>query len=340
MKSIELSSLCVPHLPVTRNYRSIAVMTSGGDAPGMNAAIRAVTRYALAHGLEVYGVQKGYSGLLEGEMEVLTPASVANIIQRGGTILKTDRCAAFHKKATRQEAANLLRRKGIDALVVIGGDGSFTGAHLLEKETGFPTIGIPGTIDNDIAGTEDTIGFDTALNTAIDAIDRIRDTASSHDRIFIVEVMGRSSGFIASAVGLGGGAETILVPEKRTTVAEVSRTIERGAKRGKTSSIIVMAEGETPGLCTKLAGSLEKRGYPTKVCILGHTQRGGIPTAHDRVLASVLGASAVAYLLAGRSDSMVGVQSGAVKLVPFKVAVGGRKKLSLDQLELSQTLAT
>jgi 6-phosphofructokinase 1 len=340
MKSILQASLSVPQLPVTKNYRSIALLTSGGDAPGMNAAIRAVTRYALAHGLDVYGVTKGYSGLLEGEMEKLTPSSVANIIQRGGTILKTDRCASFYKKSTRLEAANLLRRKGIDALVVIGGDGSFTGAHLLEKETGFPTIGIPGTIDNDIAGTEDTIGFDTALNTAIDAIDRIRDTASSHDRIFIVEVMGRSSGFIASAVGLGGGAETILVPEKKSTVAEVCRTIERGIRRGKTSSIIVMAEGEKPGLCTKFAHAIEKRGYATKVCILGHTQRGGKPTAHDRVLASVLGASAVAYLLAGRSDAMVGVQGGEVKLVPFKTVVEGSKKLSLDHLELSQTLAT
>ena len=331
--------ICVPQLPVNKNYRSIAVLTSGGDAPGMNAAIRAVTRYALAHGLEVFGIKKGYSGLLEGQMEKLTPSSVANIIQRGGTILKTDRCLSFHKKSTRKEAGNLLKRKGIDALIVIGGDGSFTGAHLLENETGIPTIGIPGTIDNDIPGTEDTIGFDTALNTAIDAIDRIRDTASSHDRIFIVEVMGKSSGFIASEVGLGGGAETIVVPEKKTTVAEVYRAIERGIRRGKTSSIIVMAEGETPGLCTKLADAIEKRGYPTKVCILGHTQRGGKPTAHDRVLASVLGASSVAYLLSGSSNAMVGVQKNEVKLVPFNEVIGTSKNLPLDHLHLAQTLA-
>ncbi len=330
----------IPHLTRTKDYKSIAVLTSGGDAPGMNAAIRAVVRYALAQGLEVHGVMKGYSGLLEGDLHAMTASSVANIIQRGGTILKTDRCAAFFKKSVRQEAANLLRRKGIDALVVIGGDGSFAGANLLEKETGFPTIGIPGTIDNDIAGTDDTIGFDTAVNTAIDSIDKIRDTASSHDRIFIVEVMGRSSGFIASQVGLGGGAETILVPERKISVAEVARNIARGVKRGKSSSIIVMAEGEKPGLSYRVAAALEKKGYSTKVCILGHTQRGGIPSAHDRLIASVMGASAVAYLLGGKSAGMVGIQGGEVKLVPFKALSESRKKLQPDLIELAQILAT
>ncbi len=332
--------LTLPELPRTKNYKAIAVLTSGGDAPGMNAAIRAVVRYALANGVEVHGVTKGYSGLIEGDMQPMTASSVANIIQRGGTILKTDRCAAFFKKSVRQEAANLLRRKGIDALVVIGGDGSFRGAHLLEKENDFPTIGIPGTIDNDIAGTEDTIGFDTAVNTAIESIDKIRDTASSHDRIFIVEVMGRSSGFIASQVGLGGGAETILVPEKKVSVPEVARTIERGMKRGKSSSIIVMAEGEKPGLSYRVAEALEKRGYSAKVCILGHTQRGGVPTAHDRLIASAMGASAVAYLLAGKSDGMVAIQSNELKLVPFKIMADGKKKLPLDILKLAQILAT
>ena len=332
--------LTLPELPRTKNYKAIAVLTSGGDAPGMNAAIRAVVRYALANGVEVHGVTKGYSGLIEGDMQPMTASSVANIIQRGGTILKTDRCAAFFKKSVRQEAANLLRRKGIDALVVIGGDGSFRGAHLLEKENDFPTIGIPGPIDNDIAGTEDTIGFDTAVNTAIESIDKIRDTASSHDRIFIVEVMGRSSGFIASQVGLGGGAETILVPEKKVSVPEVARTIERGMKRGKSSSIIVMAEGEKPGLSYRVAEALEKRGYSAKVCILGHTQRGGVPTAHDRLIASAMGASAVAYLLAGKSDGMVAIQSNELKLVPFKIMADGKKKLPLDILKLAQILAT
>jgi 6-phosphofructokinase 1 len=332
--------LTIPNLNLSKQIKkSIAVLTSGGDAPGMNASIRAVVRFAIGHGCDVYGVNKGYSGLLEGQIYPLGPSSVANIIQRGGTILKTDRCEAFYKKTVRREAANILRRKGIDGLVVIGGDGSFTGAHLMEKETGFPTIGVPGTIDNDIAGTEDTIGFDTAVNTAIDAIDRIRDTASSHDRIFLVEVMGRSSGFIALDVGIGGGAETVIVPERRETLANIVNTVQRGVARGKTSSIIVVAEGEKPGLSQRLAEDLAKRGYNSKVCILGHTQRGGSPTAHDRLLASVLGASAVAYLLSGKSNSMVGVQKGQVALVPFSKVIGVEKNVSEEMIRLAQILA-
>ncbi len=332
--------LIIPKLVDTGKHPAIAVLTSGGDAPGMNAAIRAVVRYAISQGRQVYGVNKGYSGLLEGQITEMTQSSVANIIQRGGTILKTDRCLAFYKKAVRREAANILVRKGIGALVVIGGDGSFTGAHLMQTETGFPTIGVPGTIDNDIEGTDDTIGFDTAVNTAIDAIDRIRDTASSHDRIFLVEVMGRNSGFIALSTGIGGGAETIFVPEQKTSVSDVRKTIERGIRRGKSSSIIVVAEGPKPGLSQKLAHDLKKYGYDSKVCILGHTQRGGTPTAHDRMLASTLGASAVAYLLAGKSDAMVGVRHNQVTLVPFKQVVGHHKHLSKELLNLAQRLAT
>jgi 6-phosphofructokinase 1 len=285
-------------------------------------------------------VTKGYSGLLEGQINAMNASTVANIIQRGGTILKTDRCLAFHQKATRREAAHILKRKGIGGLVVIGGDGSFTGAHLMEKETGFPVIGVPGTIDNDIAGTEDTIGFDTAVNTAIDAIDRIRDTASSHDRIFLVEVMGRSSGFIAVQVGIGGGAETILVPEKKESLATICKNIDRGQKRGKSSSIIVVAEGEKPGLSQRLAADLTKRGYHPKVCILGHTQRGGSPTAHDRMLASMLGASAVTYMLAGKSNAMVGVMNNEVVLVPFKNVIGVEKELPMGLLGVAQILAS
>ena len=320
--------------------KSLGVLTSGGDAPGMNAAIRAVVRFGISRGCEVHGILKGYSGLLEGQIQRLEASSVANIIQRGGTILKTDRCEAFFQKSVRREAANILRRKGIDALVVIGGDGSFAGAYHLERETGIPTIGIPGTIDNDIAGTEDTIGFDTAVNTAIEAIDRIRDTASSHDRIFLVEVMGRSSGFIALQVGMGGGAETVLVPEQKQSIRKVCQTIERGIKRGKTSSIIVVAEGPQPGLSQRLAKDLTARGYSSKVCILGHTQRGGTPTAHDRLLASVLGASAVSNLLAGRSNAMVGVQRDRVVLVPFRNVVGRTKSLQKNVLELARILAS
>jgi 6-phosphofructokinase 1 len=332
--------LQIPHLPETRKLKALAVLTSGGDAPGMNAAIRAVVRYAIAKDCAVYGVTKGYSGLLEGQIQPMEASSVANIIQRGGTILKTDRCEAFFRKAVRREAAHILQRKGIEGLVVIGGDGSFTGAHLMENETGFPTIGIPGTIDNDIAGTEDTIGFDTAVNTAVDAIDRIRDTASSHDRIFVVEVMGRSSGYIALQTGIGGGAETVLVPERKIPVSKICDTIERGIRRGKTSSIIVLAEGRTPGNAQVLAQKLEDRGYATKVCILGHTQRGGTPTAHDRMLASAMGASAVAHLMAGHSNSMIGCRDNRIQLVPFKEVIGGKKTLSTALLDLGAVLAT
>lgn len=332
--------LTIPQIQIPKKARTIAVLTSGGDAPGMNAAIRAVVRFGLAHGCEVYGILKGYSGLLEGQFEAMTPSSVANIIQRGGTMLKTDRCEAFYQKRVRREAANILERKGIEGLVVVGGDGSFTGAHLMHKETGFPVIGIPGTIDNDIYGTDDTIGFDTAVNTAIDAIDRIRDTASSHDRIFLVEVMGHSSAFIGISTGIGGGAETILLPEAKETIASVRETIERGMKRGKMSSIIVVAEGPKPGRAQRLAEQLAKSGYQPKVCILGHTQRGGTPTAHDRLLASALGASAVAYLLAGKSDAMVGVRANEVVLVPFKEVIGKKKSGQVDLLALARVLST
>lgn len=323
-----------------KTLRSIGVLTSGGDAPGMNAAIRAVVRYAIAQGCEVHGIQKGYSGLLAGQIEPLSASSVANIIQRGGTILKTDRCEAFHKKSVRREAAMILKEKGIEGLVVIGGDGSFTGAHFLGTENHFPTIGVPGTIDNDITGTDDTIGFDTAVNTAIEAIDRIRDTASSHDRIFLVEVMGRSSGFIALQVGVGGGAETIIVPGENNSIDRICKTVDRGIQRGKASSIIVVAEGPKPGLSSRIAKDLEKRGYPSKVCILGHTQRGGTPTAHDRFLASSLGAASVAYLLAGHTDAMVGVKNDQIVLVPFKKVVGHAKPLPKELLQLAQVLSS
>lgn len=331
--------LCVPELQNLKKHKAIAVLTSGGDAPGMNAAIRAVVRYGITLGCKVYGINKGFSGLLDGHLNALEPFSVANIIQRGGTILKTDRCEEFYEKSTRREAAHLLRRNGIDGLIVIGGDGSFTGAHLMENETGFPTIGVPGTIDNDIAGTDDTIGFDTAVNTAIDAIDRIRDTASSHDRTFLVEVMGRSTGFIGMLVGIGGGAETVIVPEAPKSLNSLCKSIERGVQRGKSSSIIVVAEGHKPGLSARIAKDLTKRGYPPKVCILGHTQRGGSPTAHDRLLASVLGASAVGHLLAGHSNAMVGVHHEEVVLVPFKKIIGHKKELSTKLIDFAQILA-
>lgn len=321
-------------------FSSIGVLTSGGDAPGMNAAIRAVVRYGSVQGCKVFGIQRGYSGLLEGKMEPMTPSSVANIIQRGGTILKTSRCPEFHQEETRKKASEVLRQRGVEALVVVGGDGSFRGAHLLENETGIPTIGVPGTIDNDIYGTDDTIGFDTAVNTALEAIDRIRDTANSHDRLFLVEVMGRNYGEIALHVGIAGGAETIVEPEHKKGVDEICKAIERGVRRGKTSSIIVVAEGEKSGLSHRLSEELQGRGYHPRVCILGHTQRGGTPTAHDRYLAALLGGAAVGKLLEGQSNYMVGVQQDETVCVPFEKIFHSKKRISKDLLKLAQILAT
>lgn len=327
----------------------LAVLCSGGDAPGMNAAIRAVVRTGIARGCELSGIMRGYSGLLEGEIFTLKASSVANIIHRGGTILKTDRCPAFFKREVRAEAAHILTRKGIDALVVIGGDGSFEGARKLESETGFRCIGVPGTIDNDIGGTDDTIGFDTAVNTAIQSIDRIRDTASSHDRTFIVEVMGRHSGFIALNTGIGGGAESILMPEfnksARQNPKQVCELIERGMRRGKSSSIIIVAEGNVRdskhgGQAETLAHELAKAGHRAKVCILGHTQRGGSPTAHDRLLASVLGAYSVEALLADKSGVMVGVRNADVVLVPLAQIAKLKTKPSPKLYEMAKLLSS
>lgn len=320
--------------------RSIAVLCSGGDAPGMNAALRAVVRFGLAKGISVYGVKKGYAGLLHGHWEPMDRKSVANIILRGGTILKTDRCPEFHKKSARKHAVEGMREQGIDGLVVIGGDGSFRGAHALWTEFKFPVVGIPGTIDNDIAGTEETLGFDTAVNNALDAIDKIRDTASAHERTFIVEVMGRNSGYIALDVGIGGGAEAIILPEKRLSIKEVAGRIRRGVDRGKTSSIVVMAEGQVSGGSMKLAEELKKYDIDAKVCILGHLQRGGSPTSRDRRLGSVMGVRAVEALLAGYTDVMVGVKAGNEILVPLPMTVKRSSKFRQDLLDLAEILAT
>jgi 6-phosphofructokinase 1 len=300
-----------------------------------------VVRYGLFSDLKVYGVTKGYAGLLRGQWEEMDLKSVANIILRGGTILKTDRCPEFHKKSARAQAVKLMRAQGIDALVVIGGDGSFRGAHALWKEFKVPVVGIPGTIDNDIAGTEETLGFDTAVNNALSAIDKIRDTASAHERTFLVEVMGRNSGYIALDVGIGGGAEAIILPEKKLSVKDVAARVKRGMERGKMSSIVVMAEGQESGGSMRLAAELEKKyGIEAKVCILGHIQRGGSPTARDRRLGSVMGARAVQALLAGISDVMVGVEGDREVLVPFPLTVQRSSKLRMDLIELAEILAT
>jgi 6-phosphofructokinase 1 len=320
--------------------KSLAVLCSGGDAPGMNAAVRSVVRTGISRGLEVYGIYRGYAGLLEGQIEPLYLRSVANIIQRGGTILKTARCPAFHRAAARREAANLLQRKGIDALIVIGGDGSYAGAHLLRKENDFPVVGLPGTIDNDIYGSDYTIGFDTAVNTAVDAIDKIRDTASSHDRIFLVEVMGRTSLEIATRVAVCGGAEMVYVPGRSGEFDRTVEQLELSRSRGKMSSIIIVAEGKNPGHSEELRVLLKKRAkMDARVVVLGHIQRGGSPTAMDRFMASAMGAYAVQSLLAGHSGAAVSLQKGELTMVPFPKIFGRHKKPDEKLLKLVQILA-
>lgn len=320
--------------------KKIGVYTSGGDAPGMNAAIRAVVRMGIAKNLEVYGIYQGYSGMIEGKISPLQPRDVANIIQRGGTVLKTGRSAEFMKPEFRKKAADNLRALGIEGLVCIGGDGSYRGAHALWEEHKIPVIGIPGTIDNDIFGSDNTIGFDTAVNTALDAIDKIRDTAASHDRLFIVEVMGRNSGHIASHVGLAGGAEEIFTPDGNTTVDKAVERIKESMKRGKTSSIIVAAEGQKPGRAYDLAEAIRKKsGLEAKVCILGHLQRGGSPTASDRILASRMGAAAVESLIAGKTDVMIGTEADKLITMSLEVVTKSEKKTSLDLVNLAVALS-
>lgn len=321
--------------------KTIGVYTSGGDAPGMNAAVRAVVRYALYHGISVRGIYHGYTGMISNEIRDLDRGSMANIIQRGGTTLKTGRSHEFHQAEVRAKAIANVRAAGIDAMVCIGGDGSFTGANLLWKEHKIPVVGVPATIDNDIFGTETTIGFDTAVNIALDAIDRIRDTAASHDRLFIVEVMGRDTGFIALEVGIAGGAEEVLIPENPVTVDQVIEKIRTGRERGRTSSILIAAEGHKPGRAYDLAESIRKKsGLDAKVCILGHIQRGGSPTAADRVLASRMGAEAMEALRRGECDVMVASKGPDLITVPFSTFLGQKKKASLSLVTLGRILST
>lgn len=299
--------------------KTIGVLTSGGDAPGMNACLRALVRKGIFEGLSVMGIERGFHGLIDGEAYPMLMGSVSNIIQRGGTILRTARCEEFFKKSGRAKAARFLRNSSIDGLVVIGGGGSFRGAHELYQEHRIPVIGIPGTIDNDVYGTDYSIGYDTAVNIALEAIDRIRDTAASHERLFFVEVMGRDTGFIALEVGVGGGAETILLPETRTDLKKMCDRISRGIARGKTSSIIVVAEGDDAGNAFEIARKVKGLiGMDFRVCVLGHVQRGGSPTSRDRVLGSRLGAAAVDALIAGETDKMVGEVKGKIVLTAFR----------------------
>lgn len=323
-----------------KKMKTIGVYTSGGDAPGMNAAIRAVVRLAIYHGYEVKGIIQGYPGMVAKETIPLTLSSMANIIQRGGTILKTGRLPEFHQAEVRAKAIENMRDEGIDALVCIGGDGSFAAAHQLWKEHQFPIVGVPGTIDNDIVGTDFTIGFDTAVNIALEAIDRIRDTAASHDRLFIVEVMGRDCGFIAVDVAVAGGAEEIFIPENPTTIEQTIERIRRGMARGKKSSILVAAEGHKPGRAYDLADAIRKKsGFDAKVCVLGHVQRGGSPTADDRILASRLGAHAVETLRQGVCDVMAGIQGSEIVTVPFSNIIGQKRKIPNELVTLARTLS-
>lgn len=325
----------------TKQIKKIGVYTSGGDAPGMNAAIRAVVRVAIAENLQVCGVYNGYVGMMEDKFSDLSLRDMANIIQRGGTILKTGRSPEFMKYEGRALAAANLKKNNIDALVCIGGDGSFKGAHALWEEFQIPIVGVPGTIDNDIYGSDKTIGFDTAVNTALEAIDRIRDTAASHDRLFIVEVMGRNSGFIASYVGLAGGAEEIFTPDANTTVEKAIDRILEAKKRGKSSSIVITAEGQKPGRAYDLADAIRKKsGMDAKVCILGHQQRGGSPTALDRILASRMGAAAVDALTKGYCDVMIGTEGERLIQIPLDLVAKNEKKNQLDLISLASVLAT
>jgi 6-phosphofructokinase 1 len=320
--------------------KKIGVFTSGGDAPGMNPAIRSVVRTAVNREVEVIGIMHGYNGMIENSMRTLQMRDVANIIQRGGTILKTGRSAEFLKPEYRAIAAKNLKALGIEGLVCIGGDGSFRGAQALFAEHKIPVVGIPGTIDNDVFGTDDTIGFDTAVNTALQAIDKIRDTADSHDRIFIVEVMGRNSGWIASQVGLAGGAEEILTSDNVVTVDKIVENLKNSRFRGKTSSIIITAEGQKPGRAYDLSDAIRKKsGLDAKVCILGHQQRGGSPTAHDRILASRLASAAVDALLSGKTNSMIGTSGGQLIDVPLEVVTAKEKPGDKVLINLARLLS-
>jgi 6-phosphofructokinase 1 len=324
----------------TAPLQHIGVFTSGGDAPGMNAAIRSVVRSALQTGIKVTGVKHGYRGLLNGEFEILDSRSMGNILQRGGTFLKTARLPEFKEPTTRSKVAAQIKAAGFDALICIGGDGSFAGARLLWTEHKIPIIGIPATIDNDIAGTEATVGFDTAVNSAVQAIDRIRDTADSHDRLFIVEVMGRDSGFIAIETGLAGGAEEIFFADNPVTVDDAIDHIRRGISSGKKSSILIAAEGQKPGRAYDLAESIRKKsGFESKVCILGHVLRGGAPTVFDRNLASRMGAAAVEALRRGYCDAMMGYVRGRIEGVPLREVVGRHKRVPDEWIRLAQTLS-
>ncbi len=320
--------------------RNIGVLTSGGDGPGMNAALRAVVRTAIYYKQRIFGVYKGYEGMINDYIEELNSRSVGSIVHTGGTILQTARSKEFMTKSGRRKAFENLRAHNIDSLIVIGGDGSFRGLHQFINEFKFQGIGVPGTIDNDLYGTDYTIGFDTAVNTAIDAIDKLRDTATSHSRLFIVEVMGRNSGYIAIYSGIGGGAEAILIPETVTDIKAICRDLEAGHKRGKKSSIIVVAEGDEAGGAFDIKKKIEKYvDWDIRVSILGHIQRGGQPTAIDRLLASRLGYFSVKAIIDNQTDKMAGLVNDELTLTPLKDTWKKKKRIDKDLIKIGDILS-
>ncbi len=322
--------------------KKIAVMTSGGDSPGMNAAIRSVIRAAAFYNLDSVGIYRGYQGLIEGDIEHMNARSAHHLVQKGGTALKTARSKEFRTVEGRKKAYDQLKKHEIDALVVIGGDGSFTGAMVFNNEFDFPIIGIPGTIDNDIFGTDFTIGYDTALNTAVEVIDKIRDTASSHNRLFFVEVMGRDAGHIALNAGIGAGAEEILIPEEDMGIERLLITLEKSRRSGKTSSLVVVAEGDKTGENVfELAKYVEENlpEYDVRVSVLGHMQRGGAPSCFDRVLASRMGVHAVELLIDGKSNVMVGLQNGEMTTTPLENAIKENNPIDSEILRVSDIMS-
>jgi 6-phosphofructokinase 1 len=322
--------------------KKIAVFTSGGDAPGMNACVRAVVRSCVYYGVDVYGITRGYTGMIAGTIAPLNSHSVSNIIQQGGTILKSARSKDFMTKEGRQKAYEQLQANGIDGLVAIGGNGTFTGASIFFEEYGIPTVGAPGTIDNDLYGTDYTIGYDTAVNTALEAIDKIRDTAGSHDRVFFIEVMGRDSGYIAVQCGIAGGAEIVMVPEVLTPISEVMETLKQGWNRSKSSSIVIVAEGDEEGHASIVADKIKKRigiDIDIRVTTLGHIQRGGSPTAADRILASRLGLAAVEGLINGKKNVMAGIINDEVVYTPFIDTIKLPKPINNDLLRMVKILS-
>jgi 6-phosphofructokinase 1 len=323
--------------------KKIAVLTSGGDSPGMNTALRAVVRTCAFHKLECIGVSRGFQGLINDEVKILNTRSVRGIINRGGTMLYSARSKEFRSKEGRNKAYENIKKHNIDAIVIIGGDGSFTGAMIFQKEFNVPVIGIPGTIDNDLFGTSHTLGYDTALNTVMEAIDKIRDTAISHDRLFFVEVMGRDAGHIALNSGIAIGAQEILIPEEKIGIDELIISLKKSKKSGKTSSIVVVAEGDKTGKNVfELAKSVEEKfpDYEIKVSVLGHMQRGGSPSCFDRVLATRMGVKAIESLMSGEFSKMIGVKEGEITLTPLNLAIKGKSKINSELLRVSQIMNT